>query len=85
MDAIDARQQASIAALDQQLANGKLLWEDYHQRVLQLDLQADAQRRGDQRAQAAHGQHIGVTPNPLEPAFGVGGFIGNRSWSRSAR
>jgi len=46
MDAIDARQQASIAALDQQLANGKLLWEDYHQRVLQLDLQADAQRRG---------------------------------------
>lgn len=45
-DAIDARLQASTAVLNQQLAQNLISQETYYQKLLQLDLRADAQRRG---------------------------------------
>lgn len=46
MDAIDARLAAGTAKLDDELAKQLISQEEYHQKVLQLDLQADARRQG---------------------------------------
>lgn len=46
LEAIDARLTASTAALDAQFAQQEISTETYYQRILQLDLQADAKRRG---------------------------------------
>lgn len=46
LDAVDARLAASTAHLDSQLANQLISQEEYWQKVRQLELRADAQRRG---------------------------------------
>lgn len=45
-DAIDASLNASVARLDAQLAHQEISWSEYYKRTVQLDLDADAKRRG---------------------------------------
>lgn len=45
-DAIEANLESSVATLDAQLASGELVWRDYYQKIVQLDLEADTKRRG---------------------------------------
>lgn len=45
-DAIEANLKSSVATLDAQLASGEIVWRDYYQKIVQLDLEADTKRRG---------------------------------------
>lgn len=44
LTAIDARQDASAAKLQSQLANQEISWDTYYQKILQLDINASTQR-----------------------------------------
>lgn len=45
-DAIDSSLNASVAHLDAQLAHQEISWNQYYQKTVQLDLEADTKRRG---------------------------------------